>query len=530
MKKRTGLILSFVVVTLIITIGISYAYFTAQFTGGEDITTITVTGGTMNIVYNGGDDINLANIIPSDNPEIKTFTVTGNNTTDIDMNYKISFVVEYNDFSEDALKYRLTSTNTDNNGEVAPSILDLTNIGSGAKIIELGIGFFDVPTGGNKVHTYNLEIYFPNTTYNQNEDQDKEFRSYVRIENYQDPCSSGNCLKDKILGKNNENVTIPLTEPGKQVSLSNETVLASSEDDYGTSYYFRGAIKNNFIMFADMCWRIVRITGDGSIKLALYNYNKGANSCSGIGNSYAFARYNEATYKSYFNELENSNAYIGFMYGTAGSENYENEHTNNNKSTILNNLETWYLNNLVSYENHLADTIWCNDKSVDTKYPYGTILGYGSNRTGYSASGRIYANGLQATNATPTLICPNDSNGGKLSSFTVDDINYGNGDLTYKIGLLTADEIVYAGGMFAVENSTFYINENTKDTSWWTLSPYYYTSSNIAFVFLMSPTSGFLNRNLGVKFNLGLRPAISLISTTQVSGEGTSTNPYQVEV
>ena len=184
MKNKVLLSIIGVIVIILITFGISYAFFTANFTGGEDTTTITVTGGSMNIVYNGGDDINLSNIIPTNDPEIKTFTVTGNNTTDVEMRYKINLVVEYNDFSEDALKYKLISTNTDNNGVVASSITELTNIGIGAKTIELGIGSFDVPTGGNKTHTYNLEIYFPNTTNNQNEDQDKEFRSYVSVANY----------------------------------------------------------------------------------------------------------------------------------------------------------------------------------------------------------------------------------------------------------------------------------------------------------------------------------------------------------
>ena len=48
----------------------------------------------------------------------------------------------------------------------------------------------------------------------------------------------------------------------------------------------------------------------------------------------------------------------------------------------------------------------------------------------------------------PSLICPNDNNGGKLSKFTVSDTTNGNGNLTYKIGLLTADEVEFVGGMF----------------------------------------------------------------------------------
>lgn len=67
-KNRITLSITLVVTVLLITIGLSYAYFSANLTGGEETTTITVTGGTMNIVYNGGANINVANIIPSDNP------------------------------------------------------------------------------------------------------------------------------------------------------------------------------------------------------------------------------------------------------------------------------------------------------------------------------------------------------------------------------------------------------------------------------------------------------------------------------
>ncbi|MDD2505324.1 MAG: hypothetical protein PHF21_03520 [Bacilli bacterium] len=79
----------------------------------------------MKITYNGGANINIGNILPSDNPlAIKTFTLTGNNTTNIEMGYKISLVVSSDTFSENALKYKLISTNPDNNGKVAPSITE----------------------------------------------------------------------------------------------------------------------------------------------------------------------------------------------------------------------------------------------------------------------------------------------------------------------------------------------------------------------------------------------------------------------
>ena len=311
-----------------------------------------------------------------------------------------------------------------------------------------------------------------------------------------------------------------------------EALLASTEDDYGTSYYFRGAVKNNYVQFANKCWRIVRINGDGSVKLVLHNDNVSnkSNPCSSINNSTtaAYAKYSGSTYITKFNSIsDDDNAHIGFMYGTAGSSDYASTHANINKSTILTNLETWYKNNLASYEDKLADTIWCNDKSVFTTLSsgsaYGTGLGYGTNKTGYGAHNRING-GDAASYASPSLICPSDNNGGKLSKFTVSDTTNGNGNLTYKVGLLTADEIALAGSRNGVSNLSIYLYENTATDYWWSLSPDY--SGSFASVWCVF--SGNLSYG-GVSGSGSLRPAISLVSNITISGgSGTSEDPYNV--
>ncbi len=297
-----------------------------------------------------------------------------------------------------------------------------------------------------------------------------------------------------------------------------EALLASTEDDYGTSYYFRGAVKNNYVQFANKCWRIVRINGDGSVKLVLHNDNtsNASSPCASSNNSTtaAFARYSGSSYTSVFNSNYNDNAYIGFMYGATGARDYASTHANTNKSDILKNLETWYTNNLTSYESKLADTIWCNDKST-----VSGGLGYGTNTTNYGAYNRL------ASTKQPTLKCPNDNNGGKLSKFTVDDTKNGNGNLTYKIGLLTADEIAFAGSIAYTYNRSTYLQENTGTTWWWSLSPYSFYGS---YADVWRVYSGFLDPD-DVYSRNGLRPVISLISSTNVTGDGTSENPYVVE-
>ena len=319
----------------------------------------------------------------------------------------------------------------------------------------------------------------------------------------------------------NNEVKDPITTPGAAVSTASEALLASAEDDNGTSYYFRGAVKNNYVEFANKCWRIVRVGGDGSVKLILHNDNTTgvANPCDAANNSAsaAFARYSGTTYKSAFNTNYNDNAYVGFKYGTPGSSTYEATHVNTNKSTILTNLETWYNNNLKTYESVIADTVWCNDKTnvTDTTYdpwsrnPNG--LGYGTNVTYYGATKRLLSASNSAGGTGPSLKC-----NGELSK------------ITSKVGLITADELAFAGYAGGLANSTTYLQENATDTYWWSLSPGSFGASD-AYVWYVRGSNGHFG-NFSVNITGGLRPSISLKSTTNVTGEGTSSTPFIINM
>ena len=300
-----------------------------------------------------------------------------------------------------------------------------------------------------------------------------------------------------------------------------EALLASTEDDYGTSYYFRGAVKNNYVEFANKCWRIVRVGGDGSVKLILHNDNRtgAANPCASANNSTsaAFARYTGTTYKSAFNENYDDNAYVGFKYGTVGASDYASAHANTNKSTILTNLETWYNNNLKTYADAIADTVWCNDKTsvTDTSYnPYRGYLvnnvngyGYAKNVTYYGATQRLVSTSKSAGGTGPSLKC-----NGELSK------------ITSKIGLITADELALAGYAYNIGNTTTYLQENATDIWWWSLSPGIFNGSR-AVVWSVISSSGYID-SYNVDYTYGVRPSISLKSTTNATGNGTSDSPY----
>ena len=320
--------------------------------------------------------------------------------------------------------------------------------------------------------------------------------------------------------RDNNTLKTPITTPGAAVSTADEALLASAVDDYGTSYYFRGAVTNNYVKFANKCWRIVRVGGDGSIKLILHNDNTtgAANPCDAANNSAsaAFARYSGEKYTSKFNTNYDDNAYVGFKYGTVGASDYASAHANINNSTILTNLETWYTNNLKTYADTIADTVWCNDKTnvTDTSYdPWGWTpngYGYGKNVTYYGATQRLISTNGRTGGTGPSLKC-----------------NSGLSKINSKVGLITADELAYAGYAAALKNTTTYLQENATDTDWLSLSPSVFFSV-YAFVWSVNGGSGDFG-NYSVNSDGGVRPAISLIISTTISGgTGTSEDPYVV--
>ena len=512
-KKQKRVMIYVMIISLICVVGVSYAFFTAGMSS-ETSTTVRADAGTMKITYSGGANIDLAGIYPKDDVwATKTITVTGNNTTDAEMYYKLTLVVDSNTFkTDDPLQYELVSTNDSTNGEIIPNISKTDITGTS---IELGSGKF--AKANNASHTYLLKIYYPKKATSQNANQGAAFSAHVEITSAKAP--TANTLAKAILAKNE--VKAPITTPGAAISTADEALLASAEDDYGTSYYFRGAVTNNYVEFANKCWRIVRVGGDGSVKLILHNDNPTgvANPCDAANNSAsaAFARYSGSTYKSAFNTNYNDNAYVGFKYGTPGSGTYQATHANTNNSTILTNLETWYTNNLKTYAAAIADTVWCNDKTnVDKTYnPWNwsnlTGLGYGTNTTFYGATQRLVGTSGSAGGTGPSLKC-----NGELSK------------INSKVGLITADELAFAGYAYNIGNTTTYLQENATDTYWWSLSPIDFDFGG-AIVWSVIGSNGFFGSNY-VSITGGVRPSISLKSTTNVTGEGTSSSPFIISM
>ena len=276
--------------------------------------------------------------------------------------------------------------------------------------------------------------------------------------------------------------------------------MYAMKDDVGTSYYYRGAVPDNWVSFAGFLWRVIRVNGDNTVRM-IYSGTKASHTGTGtqIGTSA-------------FNSSHNSPKYVGYMYGDTDATE-EEAFTNKNNSTIKGVIDTWYQNKLSSYSGYLADEVFCNDRTL-------------ASTSTYSSSNNFYYAGWKrlCTNMVPQLTCPNLARDG----FTTATASIGNKALTYPIGLITADEVSLAGGVDRTVDSTGNSSYYLYTGQWyWALSAVDWFSGYAAVFPVYSP--GYL-RSYRVYNSVGVRPVVSLRTSTLVtSGTGTETDPYVIE-
>ncbi len=298
-----------------------------------------------------------------------------------------------------------------------------------------------------------------------------------------------------------KNITINTGTPDfSQIATTDEGVYQVSDGMYGgTSYYWRGAAINNYVKFAGKCWRIVRINGDGSLRLIYDGATCHANGTN-TAESVVMGSTNAEKYYATSDGQYNNSSYVGWTY-TLGSQ----RTTSGTASNAKTQTEKWYNANITGANaNKVADGKFCNDRN--TGQPYSGWSGY---VTTWSATGTqfAYAGVDRLWNKyQPTLSCPS-------------------GDVyTLKVGAITADEVEFAGGKN--ENNPSYYLYNGQN--YWTMSPYRWYSSNAQVFFV--DAGGYLG-NAGVGYSYaGLRPVINLKEdVTFSSGNGTLDNPYVVQ-
>ena len=312
---------------------------------------------------------------------------------------------------------------------------------------------------------------------------------------------------DTILGQINVNLDTPDFNKTAQESCGSTSTceetngIYESIDDYGTTYYYRGSVDNNWVKFAGFYWRIIRINGDGSIRM-IYQ-----------GTSANITGTETQLQTNVFSSNSNRSEYVGYMYTTG------QQHGNSINSTIKGVLDSWYQTNITNkgYGNKVStETGFCGDRNMTSGYSWSSQP---SSTIYYAGYGRLAQN---SSSVNPTFKCNNSND-----LYTTSSSSKGNKALSNPIGLITADEVAMAGGVYGSSNDSYYLYTGQ---NYWTMSPYFFNASggkSWARVFSVY-SGGDLNFNF-VNNTWSVRPVINLRSDVTISsGDGTSSNPYVI--
>ena len=346
--------------------------------------------------------------------------------------------------------------------------------------------------------TFTVYIWLDETMSIDSEIVDEEISVIVRAE------ASAKVISDTLINLGLRQFLKEGT-PDFSAPESTNAGIYETEDDYGTSYYFRGAVKNNYVKFAGYNWRIVRINGDGSIRLIYEGKNE-----------YATA----ATEQIKFNENANDNAYVGFMY-TEGLV-----HGLDDSSTAKVKLDEWYENSgLKNFEQYIdANAGFCGDRQPSTEPSF--INGEGGTSTTFT----IYASDIRLREnqnpSTPSLKCVIEED-----LYTHKSSVNGNKKLDNPVGLITADEVVFAGGFWVppsgsyIPNLSHYLNI---EEFYWTMTPSRYYSAGTRMIVVNN--KGYVT-SAPPNYQYVLRPVINLKADTEFleDGTGTKDNPFVVK-
>ena len=551
-KNRVG-ILIFIGVLLVVTIiiGISYAYFF-----NIEIKNNNTISGNINTKYytfesSGNSNLSLT-INQSDldmaNASNDYSSFVSGNGGNINVSLNTNGLKKV--YCSYDLVYEPVSAYTPNSGATNAGLKEFTLSGtsdkgnsfseidvSGSSSVTL-ISGVKISTDTNILEKWSFTAKYYNLDVIQDNVVGKTFKGNIKVANtncsFNEPSiPSGDYVLLKSTGassvdeaKANIEGRTTLTTPDFSVVATTNEGMYAKDDDYTEttgmkSYYFRGAVDNNWVKFGkegtkDIYWRIIRINGDGSIRM-IYTGTTPPTESTKVVMTGTGTQINATTYTFNNSSYENPSS-VGYMF-TEGQQ-----HGNGTPSTIKTAIDNWYKTTTLETDSATKelvsqDQIFCNDRSVTTSKSGtpGEISGSMSTNTiyYYGAFIRLY------TNKSPQLKCPTASD-----KFTLKTSSIGNKTLDYPVGLITADEVAMAGGVYSSSNtnSSYYLYTNQY---YWLGSPHSFGWNDVfAYEFNVN-SSGYLYSEV-VAGAHGARPVVSLSSKAKLSGSGTYNDVYRV--
>ena len=315
-------------------------------------------------------------------------------------------------------------------------------------------------------------------------------------------------------------------------NMSENGLYYAGEDDDGPSYVYRGTIDNNWVKFGktsdnqDIWWRILRINGNGSIRL-IY---------AGVGSIAPINNGENVINSQVYNAAFNDNTYVGFYNQNDSTNAYPEAHQGTNPSDIAKQLNTWFTSTKLDetpYINEIDENAgFCNDreKSIVQHGLNFTNEGYGKTITWYAPFDRVAesdsSSSYSSTEQKPVLKCANKGR----DLYTTSKSSQGNKILIQPIGLITADEVILAGGFAGKNNTGYWLYTGS---AYWTMSPYDFSGVYAQMFVLVD--SGYLgstyvsnNNGVGARPVINLKPDNVTLREPSSANKGTTSNPYIV--
>ena len=476
----------------------TYAYVTIKLVGeNETSINMSVYDKEIEVTFIDTSNVSMVNAYTGQKL-IKTFT--NKNTGKGIAYYDIKLDSLVNDFAnKNDLVYTLSSKNGAYVSETVVPSID-TVVASNIKIDK------------GDSHEYELVVTFLKTDEDQSNNMNRTFSSKVKIESSKGINSGEEIYKEGTLGRTiTDNLTGGINSDNYLNNVDGIYYTNNSRDGK-TIYFYRGSKNlNNNVVFGDYCYKILRTTDSFGIKL-VYSGKYENNKCiSGLIDT-----------KLTYNSKSGYNAYVGYMYGSVSSDNYASEHKNNNSSEIKKYLDNWYNDNIKDYDEYIDyDSSYCNNRQMES-FKYSNVFydkfGYSDFNTGYQMMLDYY---MESGNKI-SYECNKDD------EFSVSE-KIGNNNLNYPIGLLTAEELYYAG--FEPNSNKKARNYKTLNMNnflyikgnYYTMSSAYFNGQN-AYVFAINGNTVVPTR---VNTLLNIRPVITVDRNIKIlDGDGSNNNPY----
>ena len=360
--NNKNIIIIVIVLLLILGIGFSYAWW--RYTVIQDKTNVGVSKCFSIELANQANEINLTNMYPITDEEgrkLTPYTFTLKNTCSVSAKYSLNMeMLEGTTLNSNYLAVLV------NNKDIKL----LSSYNTATTVIDGSTESRTLDTGvlqANSSKDYSISLWMDKSVTLSDDAQNKTFKSKVVVD-----AVATETAMDKIIASVDTTGKCPTINSDGTVNVTKKEAtngyVCSASDAYGTSYYYRGNVANNYVKFGkwsddapdvvygyysetvadyreygsmeacqnassynkkctminragkDMYWRIIRINGDGTVRVIYDGTSAHTNGESSMDRQIGTSRFNYYWKKDNVQEATNSyvyddNAGVGYMYG-----------------------------------------------------------------------------------------------------------------------------------------------------------------------------------------------------------------------